>query len=706
MTSYRKSLFVILLMTLSACGSAKSPLENSGQDATFEIYPDRVHGHAELNSATDDSFGRPRTQILHFVVCLQNLVSGQNIVPGMAFAISDGSSERVRDTDPNGCVHWDEAHSTTSFAPQRNLRVRRVIRGLGNHRGSRVLTFNVKPWLEGDEAVTSELNQEVYADSMTTSSTFGFNDSYPVDKTAQKAARLDIANNQVAFQYIEVGQDKEFSVDPYLNLSIPYRFAFSFQPMITHKIFSGASVSDAITSGKLKVTFVFFASAKGELSQDTHYLTSAQVEEEVGSNGRIAGTVVLKYPHMLFASGRQTVLIQVSSVDDAEIQSQTFSASLSYIDQQTTITLLRDTRDGEALHTENQRLRFESQKQRPPPFMEFLNNHDILLSQVTDFPANQVQGKWPVSFSASEPLLLSREELSYALQKDGLSRQGYEKGSTSMPSVKARLCRAYMALNQGFGLARTIHSLKDDYVSAVRENSEFVGSAFCGTEELLSQYVKIQQFDFVEELGSTTPRNVNMIDYGNQEFGVYYSNEHSRASINGFAIQVPGFSMLGGLLDLSHADVDSQSLTEKGNFGKTQIMAVDVGTLEIYAKVKSCVLISSVRKPFTQKPWLICEPKAQPAQWIPEQYFFYSQIFASTHSPFIDPFSSQTGVKVFIRGKTHMNSILHVLEKADFKKTGFNVFVHAHVPNLSELDTLQNVDALTDQEIPGAFGRD
>ena len=102
--TFSKSIFLIsVVVFIVACDRAKSPLGDSGQSATFAIYPDRVHARAELNYATKDSFGHPRTQILHFAVCLQNLVSGQNIVVGTPFGIADGSGvESVRAADVNG----------------------------------------------------------------------------------------------------------------------------------------------------------------------------------------------------------------------------------------------------------------------------------------------------------------------------------------------------------------------------------------------------------------------------------------------------------------------------------------------------------------------------------------------------------------------------------------------------------------------------
>ncbi|MGZ3723702.1 MAG: hypothetical protein ACXVA9_12255 [Bdellovibrionales bacterium] len=707
MIVFKFSLAFSILISLLACDQAKSPIADSGQNATFAIYPDRIKARAELDHASDESFGHPSTQILHFVVCLQNLVSGQNIVPGTPFSIADGTgSDAIKVTDANGCVHWDETHKYSYFSPQRNVSARREIRGLGNHRGTVTLLFNVKPWLEGEEAVQSGLNQETYSNPLTAPGGLGFYSAYPKDPTARLKPHLDISENSIEFHYVEIGKDAEFSIDPYLNLSIPFRFTFSFQPMITHQIFSGTSSSEALTSGKLRVTFVFFASSKGDPSQDTRYLTSAQMEGVVGANGRLSGSLLLKYPHMLFASGRQSVLMNISPADEnSEIQPQSFAGSFSYIEQQATITMLTDGRNGETLHQENQSARFKLQSERPLPLADFLKNHDLLVNQVTDFPARQLVAAANSTWSTTPSLSLSKEELLSALLRDGPDRRGLKNNLRSSLSVQARLCRAYLAMSPGFGLGHPIRSFQEDYLAAMQDNGDFSGSAFCNEDDP-KKYVNIEQFDFVEQLASTTPRNVKMYSFTNQEFGIYYAKEHTQGLIKGFAMQIPGFAMFGGLVDVSQTNFDTHSLIERGSFGQTQWMAIDVGTLEVYAKVKSCVLISSLRKPFVQKPWLICEPGNQPAKWIPEQFFFYSQIFSSIHSPFIDPFSAQSGVKVFIRGKDHMQKIIHTLQGADFQKTGFNVFIQTHAPDLSKIETLENLDSLTDQAVPGAFGRD
>ncbi len=684
-----------------ACHNENNPPGNAVRAETSSFSPEIVHAQAELGSATASSYGHPSSQRLHFSVCLRG------VGPGTSLAIGDGMSpELVRKSDSNGCVRWNETHAVSMFAPQHNIRVRRQIHKVGDQKESAFVDFTIKPWAEGREAVQAETGEDTEAESVRPES-FAFNAAYPIDERADQKAQFNIDGNHLDFRYVEVGRDGEFSIDPYLNLSIPYRFTFSFQPLVTHRLFSGAQRSDVISSGRLKVTFVFFASGKGEPSQDTHYLTSAECEGEIGSNGIFSGTLLLKYPHMLFASGRQTVLMQVSPVGDGgQIQSRSFSGSLSYLDQQTIMTMLPDGRDGEALHRENTRRREESQARRLAPLADYMNHHDLFITGVDEFPGGNLGDKsiWNL-FSSWQSRVLTQDELQYAMATQHLNPQTDTGNKRSSISVKARLCRAYMAMTPGFGMKRPIRSFKDDYVTALKENDDFVGSAFCANELVLNDFVNIREVDFVEELASNSPRNVKMFSYSNQEFGIYYSNEHAQATTEGFAVRMPGMAMLGGLFNLSIEKSNTQSMVEKGNFGMTQMMAVDFGTMEVHAKVRSCLLVSGLREPFIQKPWLICKQDVGPAQWIPEQFFYYSQIFAANHSPFIDPFSPQTGVKVFIRGQNRMQRIMHGLQEADFQKTGFNVFVQAHVPDLNDFDTMQSVDALTDQDIPGAFSR-
>jgi len=516
--------------------------------------------------------------------------------------------------------------------------------------------------------------------------------------------RLGLADNHLEFRYMEMGRDEEFKIDQNLNLSVPYRYAFSFQPVITDPSVRGMA-PPRLTNGKLRITFVLFASKKGDPKDDTRYLTSNEVTADIGANGYVSGTVVLRYPHILFASGRQTVLIHLSTVDKK--LGQSFSGSLSYIDQQAVLIMAPDSRDGQGIRESNQKQTEEQKNIKvASPLNRFIARTRPTVMRVSDFPFFENIGQAFFKFMSWRNYAISQEELSYALKRENLNNTGFP-GLYSTVSVKERLCMAYMGQNPQYAGAVQAAGFTDGYTANVKKNAAYVGSVLCN-EHNMNDHVKIQTFDFVERLNSEIPQNINIVAYTNQEFGIYSKKEHNRGNTIGFGAKFPS-SLLLGMVDVSASHFETKSMLDQGNFGMTQIMAVDMGTMNVDADVRSCVLISSVGttdEEIQQKPWLICDRDVQPSKIVSESFYYYSQIFAANHSPFNDPFNPQTGVKVFIRGKPHMRDMIQVFENADFKRTGFNVFVQAHVPDLNQLSINQHLETLTDQDIPGAVGRD
>ena len=561
-SSSKLNLLMVMIFTLvaAACTHAKSPLGDNGKDATFAIYPDRIKAKAELDRSSAQSFGQARTQTLNFSVCLQNLISGQNIVEGTPFAISDGQSAAIeRKADIDGCVHWLEKHTVSPLAPQRNIRVHRQIRGERNHHGTVALDFNVKPWLEGEEAVQSLLGQEVFANSMSANSSFGLNDAYPVAdaSTASQNTHFDLANNKIEFSFTEIGQDSEFRVDRYMNLEIPYRFTLSLQPLIAHQLFSGQIKSEPITSGRLRLTFVFFASAKGEPIKDNHYLTSVQMDADVSSNGTLTGVVVVRYPHPLFASGRQTVLMQIASVDkNSEVAPQSFSGALLFLQQQGTITLLQDGRDGAALHEKFQAQRLEQKNKRIAPLESYLAGHDVTRVKTEDFPNLAIKTGWFGSTEVWQTNYLGQDELKYALRHDRLDNTDYHPGFYGYKSplpITNRLCRAYVAFNPQLLKANSTNNFAADYVRDLKSDINFDVESICMARDPLQNKVLIKQLDFIVDLRSNVPRNVQLKFQNNVSFGIYEAKEDAAVTTTGIGVHIPGPFMGGGLIDGSYS---------------------------------------------------------------------------------------------------------------------------------------------------------
>ena len=710
MTSLSKLILILSAFVITACTPAKSPLNGEGA-ATFALIPDRVSAEAELGQATPDSFGRPRTQRLNFVVCLQSQVTGEPIAKGTSFAIVDAEGHSIdRATEAGGCLHWTEVHGVSPLAPERNVRVERRIRALANHRGEVLLTFNVKPWLEGKAAVQSASNQERFADPIQAEKGLSFEDQYPVppvpaappagvvaatDRTTDRPHIL-LADNHLELNYVSGGRSPEFEIDPFLTLSVPYRFTFSILPMITRRLFSGARQSEPMTSGRVRLTLVFFASARGDYREDNRYLTSAQVEGEVEPNGAFSGAIIVKYPHAHFASGRQTVLAQVTALGQSSVDAGSFSGSLSFIDQQGPMLVLKDGRDAEAIHQDGLRTREALARTRGTPLDEFVKARDVVRMNVNDLPANDV---------------LSAQELSTAMNYDGLDAAKIANASSER--VVYRLCQMFAKAGQSLGpvaptsLSRFLSIGADLSTDRLSTQDQFV-DRYCGdVKRLPGQFINVQQLDFIEELVQKTPRNVKIITYSNQDFGLHYGRDKAKVSAQNlaFGLHAQAPELFGIFGDMSYVQSRILTRSERSVFSQSQTMAIDMGTLEINARVRSCVLITGKHKIFPAKPWLICQPEARPAAWIQESFYYYSQMFGANHSPFIDPFNAQTGVKLLVRGRYQMQRISAKLESPDYATNGFNVFIQTKQPDLSEFDTTGRLDELTTQDVPGAILR-
>jgi hypothetical protein len=704
----RKALVLSCLIFLVACGgTAKDPRPFGADDntSTFTVVPGSVGGQAELTGSTPKNFGYPSEQILNLKVCLQDRALAQPVI-GSPFGISDGSTESVYTTDVGGCLHWTEKHTVSYFSSESNIRIERQLIGRGNHRGTRKLIFDVDPLKDGTDAVKSNLNREAYANEIAVPASFGFQSKYPISSGSSTFAKFGLVTNHLDLRYKGFASANEFGLDQNLNLTVPYLYTFSFQPVIVRTGLSGEPEQTPLKSGRLRITFVLFAAGKTSPKDDSQYFASAQVDTDVSPEGQVTGTVIFKYPHMLFASGRQTLLLQVAASEPSDdILSQSFSGHLSYVDQENTIPMEPDPRDAGALHTIYSQKFLANQKAESLPLSTFLAHNDVTYTAVDDFPSIKDVPVPFINLGGWYNLVVTKEELRNDLSSERLSRNPLPK-SLSRYSVRERLCRAYFTMNPVYtnmNIPSGFHQA--EYINVLKTNGDFILSTLCSSYDI-DRHIKFEMFDFVEKLVSPQPRNLHIDNFLNQEFGVYYSKDHSKGDSVGFAFHLPGAQELGGILDFNYNTFDTHTFTERGTFAATQHLTIDRGSLDINALVQTCVRVSSIGPSYPSKPWLVCLDRTREgAKWLHETFYYFSQIFGSNHSPFLDQMDSQAGIKIFVRGETHMKEIGTRLEKADFLATGgFNVFVHARPPDFTQFNTTGSVESLTDQAIPGAIG--
>lgn len=152
MLSFSKSFYsrvavLVLIAFLNAC-SHKVDKADAGKVATF--YVDEVTGSSEI-SKVDPVYALPKERLYNIKACVKDIMQSKAI-QGQSFKIEGGESEKVAESDEQGCLNWTESVEYNFLAQSSYIKITRTIVANGLHKGATDVQFAINPWAHGEDS--------------------------------------------------------------------------------------------------------------------------------------------------------------------------------------------------------------------------------------------------------------------------------------------------------------------------------------------------------------------------------------------------------------------------------------------------------------------------------------------------------------------------------------------------------------------------
>ncbi|MDO9184283.1 MAG: hypothetical protein Q7U04_17850 [Bacteriovorax sp.] len=145
---FQDSIKLILAMTiLASCSASKIDKANEATTATFFV--EKIEGSSVI-SKIDPEYLIPKTRLYNFKACIKDIMQSKAI-QGQSFKVAGGESEKIINSDEQGCLNWSENINFNFLAPSNYVQLSRTIISNGIHKGSFKVQLVLNPWGHGEE---------------------------------------------------------------------------------------------------------------------------------------------------------------------------------------------------------------------------------------------------------------------------------------------------------------------------------------------------------------------------------------------------------------------------------------------------------------------------------------------------------------------------------------------------------------------------
>lgn len=138
---------ILIISLLGACSASKVEKATGSSVATFFV--DQVEGTSQITKI-DSTYAIPKTRLYNFKACIKDIMQSRPIL-GQSFKVQGGESEKMANTDEQGCLNWSESIDYNFLAQANYIQSSRTIVANGIHKGSANIQIAINPWSHGED---------------------------------------------------------------------------------------------------------------------------------------------------------------------------------------------------------------------------------------------------------------------------------------------------------------------------------------------------------------------------------------------------------------------------------------------------------------------------------------------------------------------------------------------------------------------------